>query len=239
MTPLEQLKALLNERYVTEDENEYQVVLSEGLTDEQIDRLAAQLPQSRIPPDIRELLQFAAGFEFDPVEQVTFDGVGQFGLENIFPHSVQLAGDGYGNFWILDVDKEGEWGNVFFVGHDPAVVVKQSENLTEFIQHLDEFGKKGPASNLDRVHEEICPRIFHKEDGFIDVVPARASGDPVLKAFATGLPDHFVIADLRGKPNHSGFAWGKYGPHIEHAVRHEHELLWGFEKKGGIFKRFR
>jgi len=40
------------------------------------------------------------------LDDITFDGVGQFGIENIFPHAVQLAGDGFGNFWILDVDKQ-------------------------------------------------------------------------------------------------------------------------------------
>lgn len=40
---------------------------------------------------------------FGLLEEVTFDGIGQFGFEGFFPNSVQLAGDGFGNFWILSI----------------------------------------------------------------------------------------------------------------------------------------
>jgi len=30
----------------------------------------------------------------------------------------------------------------------------------------------------------------------------------------------------------TGFAWGKFGPNIDKAVRHQTELIWGFEKGG-------
>lgn len=241
MTALEQLKAILSKRYETEDGDEYQVELKQGLTDVQIDNLAKQLPSGRIPNDIRELLQFASGFEFSGLGEITFDGVGQFGLEKVFPHSVQLAGDGYGNFWILDVDNKGNWGYVYYVCHDPAVVVKHSENLTEFIKHVDEFGKQGSRSHLDSIHEKTVMNIWSSENGFIDIEQARNSSDTTFKTFATHLPDNFVIADLRNKQNGAGFAWGKFGPNIDNVIRHETELLWGFEKqkkKGLLSKLF-
>lgn len=34
---------------------------------------------------------------FGLLEEVTFDGIGQFGFEEFFPNSVRLAGDGFGN----------------------------------------------------------------------------------------------------------------------------------------------
>ena len=240
MTALEQLKAILNNRYETEDGDEYQVELKEGLTEEQIDDLAKQLP-SGVPNDVRELLKFASGFEFSGLDEITFDGVGQFGFENIFPHSVQLAGDGYGNFWILDVDNKGNWGHVYYVCHDPAVVVKHSEGLAEFIKHVDEFGRTGSQSHLDSIHEKTVVNIWSGNNDFIGVGQAKTSSDTTLKSFATKLPDNFVIVDLRNKPNGAGFAWGRFGPNIENSVRHETELLWGFEKakkKGLLSKLF-
>lgn len=231
MTALEQLNLVLNEKYVSEDGDEYKIELKPGLTDQQVDKLATDLPAGQIPSGIRELLKFASGFEFFGLESITFDGVGQFGFENIFPYSVQLAGDGYGNFWILDVDNKGNWNSVFFVCHDPAVVVKHSDSLTEFIGHIDEFGKKGKESNLDIIHESSVMDIWSKYNGFIDIETARKSGDKTLNEFASGLPDNFVIADLRNQPNKAGFAWGKFGPNIDKAVRYETELLWGFEKQ--------
>jgi len=53
------------------------------------------LPTGQIPPEIRELLKFASAFEFFGIEEITFDGVGQFGFEEFFNNSVQLAGDGH------------------------------------------------------------------------------------------------------------------------------------------------
>lgn len=230
MTPTEQLKSILAEQYVSEDGDEYKVELKQGLTDQQIDELAEGLPAEQIPTEIRELLKFASGFEFYGLEEVTFDGVGEFGFEEFFPHSVQLAGDGFGNFWILDVDKSGNWRNVFYVCHDPAVVVKHSEDLTQFIEHVNDFGKNGNKSNLNIIHEKVVMDIWSKDNGFIELESARQSNDTALKTFAISLPDNYVIADLRSKPIKSGFAWGKFGPNIDKARRHDTELIWGIEK---------
>jgi hypothetical protein len=200
------------------------------LGDKQIDNLAKQLPTGHIPDDIRELLKFASGFEFSGIDEVTFDGIGQFGFENVFPYSVQLAGDGFGNFWILDIDNNGNWGHVYYVCHDPAVVVKQSEDLAEFIKHVDEFGKQGSQSHLDTIHEKTVMDIWSNNNGFVDGEQAKNSSDTTLKQFAAQLPGNFIVADMRNKPNGAGFAWGRFGPNIDNALRHETELLWGFEK---------
>jgi hypothetical protein len=230
MTAIEQLKAILNKQYVFEEGDEYKIELRQGLTDQQIDQLSKQLPAEYIPDDIRDLLKFASGFDFPAIDEVTFDGVGRFGFENVFPYSVQLLGDGFGNFWIVDVDKKGRWGHVFFVCHDPAVVVKQSEDLAEFLKHIDELGRKNSKSFLATIRENTIMDIWNKSNGFIDIEQARKS-DATCRHFAEQLPDNFVIADLRNKPNGVGFAWGKFGPNIDNAIRHDTELLWGFEKQ--------
>ncbi|HEX8577710.1 MAG TPA: SMI1/KNR4 family protein [Flavobacterium sp.] len=241
MTPTEKLTSILAEQYISEDGDKYKVELKKGLTNQQIDELAKMLPTGQIPIEIRELLHFASGFEFYGLEEVTFDGVGQFGLEEFFPNSIQLAGDGFGNFWILDIDKNGNWANVFYVCHDPAVIVKHSYNLTQFIEHVNDFGKNGNESNLDIIHEKVVMDIWSKDNGFIELKSARQSNDTILKKFALSLPDNFVIADLRNNTNQSGFAWGKFGSNIDNVRRHETELIWGIEKpikKGVLSKLF-
>ena len=239
MTPTEQLKSILNEQYESEDGDEYKIELKSGLTDQQIDELSKRLPGGRIPAEIRELLKFASGFDFWGMEEVNFDEIGQFGLEQLFPHSVQLATDGFGNYWILDIDGNGNWGNVFYICHDPAVVVKHSDNLAQFIEHINDFGKNGNKSNLDIIHEKVVNDILNNDNGFIEVVDARQSNDIKLKEFAISLPDNFVIVDLRNKPIQSGFSWGKFGPNIDQARRHSTELIWGFEKqvRKGLFSK--
>jgi hypothetical protein len=119
------------------------------------------------------------------------------------------------------------------------VIVKHSDNLSEFIKHVDEFGKKGKQSNLDIIHEVTVMDIWTKNNGFIDKPTAIASTDQKLKSFAADLPDNFVIADLRDKPIKSGFAWGKFGPNTDKAKRHDIDLIWGLEKveKKGLLSR--
>lgn len=235
MSPLEQLRSILIEEYISEDGDEYKVDLNPGLSDDAIDALAERLPTGQIPSEIRELLRFSGGFRFHGLEEVTFGGNG-FGFEEVFPNSIELAGDGSGNFWIVDVGEDGRWNSVFFVCHDPAVVVKHSNDLSEFIKHIDEFGKKGKNSHLDIIHERTVFDIWKGNGGFIAIEDARSSSDKKLSNFASGLPDHFVIADLRNKPNGAGFAWGKFGPKIENAVRHPAELIWGFESRNKAVK---
>lgn len=240
MTAKEQLKSILSEHYVSEDKYEYQVKLKQGLTDIQINDLAKKLPTKQVPSEIKDLLSFASGFEFYGLEEITFDGVGLFGLEALFPYSVQLAEDGFGNFWILDIGKNGSWGSVFYVCHDPSVVVKHSDSLTQFIQHVDDFGKNGSKSHLDIIHEKVVIDIWRNDSGFMPLEKAKQSDDKTLKNFALSFSEGFIIADLRNKPNQSGFAWGKFGSNMK-TKRHETELIWAIEqpsKKNFLSKLF-
>ncbi len=239
MTLTEQLKSLLNKTYISEDGDEYKIELLPGLTDYQIDSLATELPTGQIPSDVRALLKFTRGFEFYGIDEITFDGIGQFGFENIFPCSVQLGHDGFGNFWVLDVDSKGNWGNVFYVCHDPAVVVKHSDNLSQFIEHIDEYGMDIENSNLNIIHEKTVFDVWRNNNGFMDLTEARNSNDHTLRNFAASLADNFVIADLRNKENMTGFAWGKFGPNIDKAIKCNDELIWGIERarKKGFFSK--
>jgi hypothetical protein len=87
LTPIEKLKFILTKQYVSEDGDEYKVEFNEGLNDQQIDELAKGLPTGQVRAEKRELLKFASGFEFFGLDGVTFDRVGQFGLEEFFPNS--------------------------------------------------------------------------------------------------------------------------------------------------------
>lgn len=239
MTPLESLKSILAEHYVDDDGDTYQVKLKPALSEQEIEAMRNKIPNQHLPEEIRDLLKFSSGFEFYGLEEITFDGVGVFGFENLFPYSVQLADDGFGNFWILDLQNNGNWGNVFYVCHDPAVVVKHSENLAQFIQHVHEYGKKGSQSNLDQIHENVVMDIWSNNNGFVEIDTARNSNDTVLRNFAASILDNYLIADLRNKPIQSGFAWGKFGMKSINIKRHDTELIWGVEKplKKGFFSR--
>nr|WKN38458.1 SMI1/KNR4 family protein [Tunicatimonas sp. TK19036] len=234
MTAIEQLKAILDNQYESEDGERYKVELKPGLTESEIQNLKEILPNKSLPIEIEDLLRFTRGFDFFGFEEVTFDGIGFFGFEEFFPDSCQLASDGLGNFWIVDIDKTGNWGNVFYVCHDPPVVVKHSQHLSELISHIDEFGRIGSRSNLDIIHKKTVMEIWSNSEGVIKKEIALTS-DKELQDFAESLPYNFQIADLRNAPNGKGFAYGKVK--IESVIRHDTELLWAFEKKKGFFSR--
>ena len=147
MTPKQQLESILSNQYESEDGDLYKVELLGGMTDGEIENLKSRLPNNTLPNEFDELLRFSKGFVFYGLEEVRFDAFSHFGFEEMFPNSIQLAGDGFGNFWILDVDSEGGWNSNYYICHDPAVIVKHSENLSEFIKHVDEFGQKGNKEN--------------------------------------------------------------------------------------------
>lgn len=231
---IEQLQLLEADKFVSEDDEEYQVQLLPGLTDEQVKAFAESMPQGHLPAGIRDLLLFTRGFEFSPLEKIRFDTFNQFGLEELFPNSIQLAGDGFGNFWILDISQIGQWGSVFFVCHDPAVVVRHSTDLCEFLRHVHEFGRLGPASWLDRVHEQISSTIWlerKQPNGIISAHLAKASDDAVLKQFSLTVPSKYLIADLRINSTMLGFAWDTISADGTGKVRkHNTEPIWAFEQ---------
>jgi len=207
MTPKQQLESILYNQYESEDGDLYKVELLDGMAESEIENLKSQLPKNNLPNEIEELLSFSRGFEFYGLEEIRFDAYGHFGFEEIFPNSIQLAGDGFGNFWILDIDSKGNWNSVYYVCHDPAVIVKHSENLVEFIKHVDEFGQKGNQSTLDIIHEKTVMETWSEKVGIMQ----KNKKDYDFENGQVVLPEMFLVADLTNKPIKSGFIWGKSG----------------------------
>ena len=226
MTPKQQLESILSNQYESEDGDLYKVELLDGMTDSEIENLKNQLPDNNLPNEIEELLRFSKGFEFFGLEEVRFDAFGHFGFEEIFPKSIQLTGDGFGNFWILDIDSKGNWNSVYYVCHDPAVIVKHSENLTEFIRHVDEFGQKGNQSNMDIIHEKTVMDIWNEKVGIME----KNEKDYDFEKGQVELPEMFLVADLTDKPIKTGFPWGKSGPNTK-IIRPNDEAIWIVEKR--------
>jgi hypothetical protein len=216
----------LANQYKSEDGDLYKVALLDGMTDEEIETFKGHLPGKNLPAEIEDLLRFSKGFEFHGLEEVRFDAFGHFGFEEMFPNSIQLAGDGFGNFWILDIDSKGSWKSVYYVCHDPAVVVKHSENLKQFIVHVDEFGKKGRESNLDLIHEKVVMDIWSEKIGIME----KNEKDYDFENGAVELPETFLVADLTDKPIKTGFPWGKAGAKTK-IIRPTDEPIWIVEKK--------
>jgi hypothetical protein len=226
MTPLDKLKSILGNQYQSEDGETYKVRLLAGMTEKEIDTFRNTLPNRFLPKDIDQLLAFSKGFEFYGLEEIRFDST-EFGFEEVFPYSIQLAGDGFGNFWVLDVDSKGHWGEVYYVCHDPAVIVKHSTNLTQFIKHVDEYGRTGADSNLDIIHEKVVMDIWENKAGIME---SNEKDYQFPEDILRQLSEMFLVADLTDQPIRTGFAWGKYGANTT-IIRVEDKAVWIVEKK--------
>lgn len=112
------------------------------------------------------------------------------------------------------------------MSHEPAVIVKQSANLTEFIKHVDEFGVKRNQSNLDIIHEKTVMEIWSEKVGIME----KNEKDYDFENGQFELPEMFLVADLTNQPIKTGFPWGKIGPNTK-IIRPTDEPIWIVEKR--------
>lgn len=221
MTPTQQLNSILSNNYENEDGDQFKIELLAGLNDSEIFELKAKLPNNHLPNDIEELLRLCKGFYFESFDEVNFDSFGDFGFESLFPNSIELAGDGFGNFWILDISHEGDWKSVYYVSHDPPVVVKQADNLSQFIRQIDEYGKDQINSVIHEVHEIVVFEIWN------------SNNDLKLKSkkeSETHYTIELYIADLKQKGIKTGFSWGKFNA-MNTIKRPTDEPIWLIERQ--------
>lgn len=234
MTLLEQFKILINENYIDNAGESFRIEALEGMPEPELMRYELNCPSQRLPEDVKELLRFAQGFQLSKYEEFNFTGIGQFELEDIFPHSVELAGDGAGNFWIVDINSKGDWGGVYYIEHELPLIVKQAGSLQEMLEQLYNDCRNRNQESFYYVIDENIYRVNELPGrGLIDMEEARQSGDALLLAISEQYGDNFAIADLRSKPNGAGFNWGQYGKGDKNyeAIRYKEEPVWLFEKK--------
>jgi hypothetical protein len=230
LKPKQILEASLNAPFVDSDGDPSPLELAPGLSEEELREFEGTLPRS-LPEEIRELLRFARGFRVGAHDDVDFTGGYAFAYEDAFACCVPIAPDGFGNFWVIDVNVDtGAWGPVFYACHDPPVMAVQAPTLSAFLeQWLESARTDDQPSAIDEVHEEHAHRIWRDHPALIEVSDALASSDEALRQFAQGLGAEFAISDLRKLEVGSGFAWGWAGP--EGKVRRAGaSLLFAVEK---------
>lgn len=237
MTNIEIIKRLKKSTFKDEDGEEYQLEFQDGLTDSEIEDLKEQFPNRKIDEELIEILKETKGWDGYGPEMIYFDSIGEFGFSELSPNSLTLGHDGFGNQWILDLDKNGNPGKVFFACHDPAVFVIHSQNLNEYLQHLLELYNSPEKCHLNEIHHETVMKIW-EHDKLCTSKPKFEQDNPKFKEFLAKFDGaEWTIADLRNGQNKDGFAWGKLGPDplIE---RHPTELVWSIKhKKKGFFSR--
>jgi cell wall assembly regulator SMI1 len=239
MDPLEAIRHAQATRLVGEDGDEVEFELAPALPQADIDHLADELGVA-LPRELRALLERTAGIEGGPLETIDFTGRSlSFGAPESFPSGLPIAGDGFGNFWILDLTPEVvEMAPVFFVCHDPPVILYQSAGIGDFLHEVFRMLVPPHSSAVDDVHEDRCFNVWRDNPGTLERSAALAS-DERLSAFAAELDDRFIFVDLRAPAVGLGFSWGRYGPRTD-VRRDGHERLFAYaprEKGAGLLRR--
>src|SRR5262245_2649139 len=108
--------------------------LRPGMSDAEIEEFARHLPCA-LPPEIHELLRYGTGFDRSPLHILDFTGRDcLFEYADAFPYGLPIAGDGCGNFWVVDLLPEStQWGPIYFACHDAPVILYQSPTLEQFL----------------------------------------------------------------------------------------------------------
>ena len=240
MKPVEIVRAALATQLTDDDGNDVSLELLPPLTQAEIDAFAGTLP-CPLPADIRELLAMCRGLEGGAPDFLAFTGDPEaLGLEEIFPHGLTIAGDGFGNFWVVDlVPESSTYGPIYFACHDPPVILYQSPDLAQFLVELFKCSQPPHESLVNDVHEDRLFNVWGTNPGVRTQAECAASEDADLRAFAATLDPSFEIVDLRGAKVGFGFSWGRYGPGT--LVRRFGSLpLFAYqkpEKKPGLLKR--
>ena len=155
----------------------------------------------------------------------------------MFPHPLEIAGDGYGNFWVVDLlPGAHDRAAVFFACHDPPVLLFQSASIAEF---LHEAFRMPGESLVDDVHDDRPFDVWRKDPFGVDRAAATGAGGE-LAAFAESLDGEFRFYDLRDPRPGMGFPWGR-GRGEPNVVRHGTERIWAVEQreKRGLLGRLR
>lgn len=230
---IQQLHKLISEEFIDEEDEAYRAELLPCLLADELATLTAQMPAATLPQEVGELLYYSKGIKFGWLEEVRFDAFSDFGRLGLFPSCIELTHDGTGNYWVLDINQAGRWGSVFYVCHDPQVIVKQANSLLDFLIQLQEYGRLKSASRFDEVYERLSSKIWEERathTGLVEASVLTASTDAVLRQFAAQQPPKFLIADLRIESVTQGFSHHNFFRDNRLQIsKHELEPIWAFE----------
>lgn len=200
----------------------------------EIPRLEPELG-APLPGELRAVVEQTAAIGGTRLGEIDFSGrTMDYEDRDLFPSGLPIAGDGSGNFWLLDLTPtETETAIVFFACHDPPVVLYEYVDLGGFLD--DVFASD--AAQLDDVRQR-AREVWRTNPGSIEHADA-LTGDDELRSFASGLDERFTFVDLRSPSVGMGVAWGRYGPRTE-VRRYGYERLFACappERRPGLVSR--
>lgn len=209
-----------------------------GLTQREFQELQGLIP-CQIPAQVRELLALARGLE-PALELMDFSGLSlqaDWTKKDFLPHALPVAGDGAGNFWIVDLEpRSKDWGPVFYVSEDPPVLAWQAKTFEEFLSQLISFASFEEGSPINLVHDQYASVIWAENPNLISAEKAITPGDPDLGLFVQSLKKGYSFVDLRRGRAGDGFSWGRWGAQTE-IVRNVTQRLFAYRKTPNFMQK--
>lgn len=146
----------------------------------------------------------------------------------LMPAGLPVAADGFGNFWVLDLTPDTtDVAPVFFLGHDPAVLLYQAPDLATFVDEAVKRYEPPHRSSVEDVRLDRLHDVWGSRPGALPRAAALSSPDVALREFAETLDDSWTVVDLRHRQVGGGLAWGRHGPRTRLA-RHGWERIFGY-----------
>jgi hypothetical protein len=233
MNPLiEFLRRLEGTVFVNQDGLRSEFKLLPPFSEQDLVTLSSSIP-CPLPKEIRELLRFTRGFDGTWVGEICFASTSRFfGFEEVFPHAMELASDGAGNYWIVDLTSDSEfWGPIFYACHDAPVIVYQADSLLHFVEQVVQEGNKPWKSEIGDVCGRFSDQVWTDNPGVLSFSHCVNGADPDLKAFAESLDEAWLFVDLRNPVLGDGFSWGRYGPKTV-VKRFGEDRIFAYQKTG-------
>jgi len=166
----------LTEEYFPFQEGErFSFDLLPGLNAFELRAFSRKLP-GQLPAEIKELLAYSRGFDFYAFDRIDFTRMG-FELEGAFEYPLDLTNDAFDNHWIVDVHPvTGEWGKIFYVCHDPTVIVLQAHGLSQFLSQISQLAKGEEVNWINYIREDAARNVWEEKASLMTIAQALKKG---------------------------------------------------------------
>lgn len=226
MKYIDQIKKIEAQDYIDEDGESGNVKLEIGLTEIALQKLRNIIPGNKIPSDYENLLKYTKELESPTgiLSELRFSHIEKFFQKNLLGLVISFGEDGIGGCWVQEIKRNGCFGKILFVGHDPAVLIKQANNLEEFLDQYYDFLLDSENSFIGKLYGKIAFEIHEGKGLLIEHSEVIKSKDLILQRFANEFNQEWYIADLRNAKNGEGFLLES------NPIRLKEEEIWAIKK---------
>lgn len=230
MSLKQQLEDIAQTEYFDYEGNSFKIKLKTPLSNKAIAAIQEKIPQNNLTIEMKDLLSYSRGFEIPNtfLEPISFEDFDFCIFEQLLNFCLFFTHDGIGGFWIQEISNNGTWGNIYYLGHDPAVLIKQADDLPEFIEQLNEYILIGEDSFFSEVFEKKAIKIYEGKGLLLEIDEALSSKDDTLRTFALNYNKDWFIADMRNAKKGEGF---RLEADYAYTIRCGEELIWALKKQ--------